>query len=256
MNLHVTVQGRGPDLVLLHGWALHGGVFDALAETLSPRYRIHAIDLPGHGHSDLPTDLHGIGAWVQAVAPYVPANAILLGWSLGGLVATYLAARLPLQALALISTTPKFVADAEWPHAMAPAVFAQFSQRLQQDLRGAVEDFLSLQVRGDSQAADTLAELKQRLLRHPPRESALHAGLDLLRDSDARAVLDALKLPVLVIAGEHDRITHPNASRYLAARLPQARLRIIRRAGHAPFISHREELVHELHSFLAEAVDA
>lgn len=254
-NLHVAVQGRGPDLVLLHGWALHSGVFDALVETLSPRYRIHAIDLPGHGRSGS-SDLHGIGAWMQAVAPHVPDNAILLGWSLGGLVATYLAARLPLRALALIGTTPKFVADAAWPHGMAPEAFAQFSQRLQQDFRGAVEDFLSLQVRGDSQAADTLAELKQRLLRHPPQEPALHAGLDILRDSDARAILDELKPPVLVIAGEHDRITHPNASRYLAARLPQARLRIIKRAGHAPFISHREELAHELRSFLAEAVGA
>ena len=51
MSLHVEVAGDGPPLVLLHGWAMHGGVFAPLVERLAPRFTLHLVDLPGHGHS-------------------------------------------------------------------------------------------------------------------------------------------------------------------------------------------------------------
>ncbi|RBE90559.1 pimeloyl-[acyl-carrier protein] methyl ester esterase, partial [Xanthomonas oryzae pv. oryzae] len=49
--MHIDVIGHGPALVLLHGWALHGGVFAPLVERLAPHYQLHLVDLPGHGFS-------------------------------------------------------------------------------------------------------------------------------------------------------------------------------------------------------------
>ena len=49
--MHIETVGQGPDLVLIHGWALHGGVFAPLVARLSGRFRLHLVDLPGHGHS-------------------------------------------------------------------------------------------------------------------------------------------------------------------------------------------------------------
>ena len=69
--LHIDVQGRGPALVLLHGWGLHGGVFALLRARLEPHFTVHCVDLPGHGHSrhvTLPADLAG---WAAAVADQV-----------------------------------------------------------------------------------------------------------------------------------------------------------------------------------------
>ena len=60
--LHVEVRGSGPDLVLLHGWALHGGMWGPWLDHLATHRRLHVIDLPGHGHSAWPpavTDLAG-----------------------------------------------------------------------------------------------------------------------------------------------------------------------------------------------------
>ena len=51
MSLHVEVAGDGPPLVLLHGWAMHGGVFGALVDALRDRWTLHVVDLPGHGRS-------------------------------------------------------------------------------------------------------------------------------------------------------------------------------------------------------------
>src|SRR3546814_10403472 len=47
----IEETGEGPPLVLLHGWAIHGGVFASLVERLRERYRLYVVDLPGHGRS-------------------------------------------------------------------------------------------------------------------------------------------------------------------------------------------------------------
>ena len=49
--MHIDVTGRGPDLVLIHGWALQGGVFAPLVQRLADQFTLHLVDLPGHGHS-------------------------------------------------------------------------------------------------------------------------------------------------------------------------------------------------------------
>lgn len=250
MNLHIEVTGDGPDLVLLHGWAMHGGIFDALMPELSQRYRVHRIDLPGHGRSTGPATIDSLEQLNDAVSPHVPAQAVVLGWSLGGLLALKLAQHQSLRALILVSTTPRFVGTHDWPHGMAPPVFTQFFRRLHENLNTTVEDFLRLQVRGDSQAAETFAALKHSLMQHPANPLALEHALEILRDADERAALAQIHTPALVLAGEYDRIAHPNASRYLAAQLHNAHLAMIQRAGHAPFISHREQVMTELHEFL------
>src|SRR2546430_11456934 len=53
--LYFEVQGRGRDVVLLHGWGLNLRVWDELAGALARRFRVIAIDLPGHGKSDWDT---------------------------------------------------------------------------------------------------------------------------------------------------------------------------------------------------------
>jgi hypothetical protein len=65
-----------------------------------------------------------------------------------------------------------------------------------------------------------------------------------------------VRTKALVIAGQNDRITVPGASHVLAMALPNARFVEIRRAAHAPFLSHRKEFTAELERFLcAEEVE-
>ena len=85
MSVYVEVSGAGDDLVLVHGWGLHGGLFGALVPALATTHRVHVVDLPGHGRS-APTE-PGLRAWARAVERAVPARAAWLGWSLGALVA-------------------------------------------------------------------------------------------------------------------------------------------------------------------------
>lgn len=254
MSLHVEIRGHGPDLVLLHGWALHGGTWGPWLDELQLSTRLHVVDLPGHGHSAWSAHDRGLAALARAVQAHVPQGAAVLGWSLGGMVALQLARQQPghASALVLVATTPKFVAADGWEHGMGPEVLDEFARGLAGDYRATVQNFLALQTRGDERALETLRMLRKRLdSRGTPDLRALEAGLAVLRETDLRDCLPRIALPTLVIAGDHDRLTPPEAGRAIAASLPAARFRLIERSGHAPFLSHGPQVLAEVRAFLA-----
>lgn len=249
---HIESAGAGPELVLLHGWALHGGIWDTLLPKLTPHFRVTAIDLPGHGHGrgvPLSSDLAEVAASVLTAAP---AGAIWLGWSLGGLVALRAALDAPtrLRALVLANSTPRFVTAHDWPWAMPPEQLDEFASGLGGDYRGTLQRFLSLQVRGDAAARETLRALRDSLFaRGEPKAADLAAGLELLRRGDLRQELPRLRLPTLVLTGSHDRLTPPAASDAMAKSIPQAELRSFQGAAHAPFLSRADDFTEALLSF-------
>jgi pimeloyl-[acyl-carrier protein] methyl ester esterase len=251
MSIYVEITGDGPDVVLLHGWAMHGGVFAEVASVLATRYRVHNIDLPGHGRSAADRSITTLDQLTEHVRPHIPQNASVLGWSLGGQVALQLATRMSLRALILVSATPKFVADESWPKGMAPNVFAQFFAKLHQNIDTTVQDFLSLQVRGDVHAVHTLKTLRRSLMQYPPDAQMLEIALGMLRDMDLRPLLPRVQVPTLLIAGEHDRIAHPVATQSMHSLMHNSQYVEIKRAGHACFLSHREEFMATLNRFMA-----
>jgi pimeloyl-[acyl-carrier protein] methyl ester esterase len=244
-DLYVEVNGNGPDLVLLHGWGLNLRVWDGLVEELRDRFRIIAVDLPGHGRSAW-TFSRGTPA-EQAWAIYTTLAPIsnrysLLGWSLGAQIALDLTAAMPgqIDRLVLVAATPRFVESADWRLGMKTTVITKLGEQLRADYRRTISDFLELQVRGSAEGSRVLEQLRRALLIHGQAgPEALEAGLNTLATSDLRPTLGHVRAPTLVIAGQHDRITPPAASAALAQALPDARYVEIQRAAHAPFLSHR-----------------
>ncbi|HEX4267999.1 MAG TPA: alpha/beta fold hydrolase [Steroidobacteraceae bacterium] len=268
-RLYTEIRGTGPALVLLHGWGLNVRVWDGLAAALCDRFRIIPVDLPGHGRSVwLPerSSLEQQAAQVAETVAAITAEYSLLGWSLGGQIALQLAAaqcaagaRPPAPAaavdrLVLIATTPRLTAGPGWPHGAPPERLAAQADGLETDYRRTVSDFLELQVRGSADSAETLEQLRAALFAHGyPGLAALARGLDLLRETDLRPLLAGITLPTLVIAGQYDRVTMPAASHALVDSLPDARYVEIRRAAHAPFLSHLPELSALISDFLLPA---
>lgn len=230
-------------------------VFDALRAQL-PRYPTCAIDLPGHGGSPWWPEAAGFDALCDAVLAALPPRCVLLGWSLGAQVALSLAARHParIAALVLVAATPKFAQSPDWPAGMQPAPLRAFRSLLEQDWQQTLNDFIWLQVRGSQDADAVAATLQGALGTHgAPRPEALLAGMQLLETIDVRPLVPQVRQPTLVIAGRNDRVTAPAAAQWLAEALPQARLRILPRAGHAPHLSHAPQLAAELAAFLDAA---
>lgn len=251
-HMHIDVIGQGPALVLLHGWALHGGVFAPLVERLSPHFQLHLVDLPGHGFSrqdPTPLALPDVVADVAAATP----PAVWLGWSLGGLFALHAAATLPqVRALAMIAATPRFVRGSDWPEAVEREVFAQFGQDLEHDYRGTLERFLALDTLGSAHARAELRSLRQTLTaRGEPAAGALQQGLQLLERTDLRRALPQLTRPSLWIGGQRDRLVPAAGMQAAAARAPRAQTLTIAGGGHAPFLGHADQVAEALQRFVA-----
>lgn len=258
-RLYVESRGQGPVLVLVHGWGLNLRVWDPLAQVLSDRFRIVSVDLPGHGQSgwlaDRTTLAQQVGQIREALSPLLGASPYaLLGWSLGAQFALRIAAERPagLSRLLLVAATPRFSVVPGWPYGSPVARLASLAEGLRVDYRRTVSEFLELQVRGSASGEAVLARLRAALFAHgEARPEALAAGLDILRDTDLRPTLGDIEVPTMVIAGQYDRVTHPAASRALAQALPDARYVEIRRAAHAPFLSHSRKFAEQAGDFLA-----
>src|SRR5258706_2370883 len=121
MTLHMEIRGRGRPLVLLHGWGFDSGIWTDLAERLARSRRVHLVDLPGHGYSRHRA-LGSLNALVDEVARTIPDDALVAGWSMGGLVAQRLARRHPgkVRGLAGMAGPPGSGAPKGWPPAKAP----------------------------------------------------------------------------------------------------------------------------------------
>lgn len=251
MSLHVDRIGTGPDLVMLHGWGLHGGLFAPVLDGLAMRHTVHVVDLPGHGRSRV-AGAAGLDDWVDRVSALVPPAATWLGWSLGGLIALHAALRnpTPLSGLILVSTTPRFTVTDDWPHGQHTTAVDNLAQGLSGDFRRTVDDFLTLQSLGDRDARARVRELRAAAFMHgEPDGVALQAGLQMLRAADLRAQVGGLKVPALVIAGRRDRLTPLAASEWLAAAIPQAELRVFQTAAHTPFLADPDGFVADIEAF-------
>jgi pimeloyl-[acyl-carrier protein] methyl ester esterase len=246
-GLHVETVGAGPPLVLLHGWAMHGGLFAPILPALAERYRVSVVDLPGHGHSApvMPYTLDAIVAAIATRFDVAAAPVTVLGWSFGGAIAMRWARLHPghVARLLLVCATPRFTATDDWPHAMAPATLAKFGDELTVAYRLTLQRFLSLQVQGSEEGRATLAALRGQLFaRGEPARGTLKAALDALTETDLRD--DARS------TGERDALVPKAAGAWLAQTIPGARHVDIAGAAHAPFLSHPRAFSAALAGFL------
>ncbi len=239
-----------PQAVFLHGWGLHGGIW---AETLAALPGV-APDLPGYGGRPM-SALYSAESLADAVAETLTAPVSLIGWSLGGMVALALAARHPdkVAKLVLVGASPAFVNRPGWEHGLAPEVLAGFADSLQQDYRATLLRFLSLQARGGDAAREVIGRLRESVFqRGEPDVATLAAGLDLLRDVDLRDLAASVARSTLVVHGGYDTLCPAAAGRWLADRIPEARLALHERAAHAPFLSHPQWFAEQVEAFLHE----
>lgn len=251
-DLYIEVVGDGPPLVLLHGWAMHGGVFVPLVERLRSRYRLHVVDLPGHGRSrDSKVPLTP-EACAEAIASQVP-RAPWCGWSLGGLIALHAAATRPdaVPGLTMLCASPRFVRGDDWPYGMSAEVFRDFASGLRNDYRGTLDRFIALEAFGSDDARGELRTLRAEVFsRGEPAAHVLADGLELLETADLRGELSSLAVPSLWIAGRRDRLVDPRAMREAAALASGSSFAVVEHGGHAPFLTHAGVVAGLLDDFL------
>lgn len=254
--LHVESTGSGPDVVLLHGWGMHSGYWQGLVDELQEGYRLHCIDLPGHGRSEydgeqtLDEFVHSIRLTIDRITDQA---FYLIGWSLGGLISQRFVIQHPdrVKRLILIASSGSFIQREDWPYAMPAKVLNDFADILSRDYRTTLIRFLALQVWKSENQKQELRDLKTLLFsRGEPMQQALDCGLALLQNTDLRDAMASIDQPVMLLGGEKDTLVPQAALSAIATQLRNVEMHIVRGAGHAPFLSHTDESVKLIRAFL------
>lgn len=234
------------NLVLIHGWAVGSWIWEDFIPYLQAHWKLTIIDLPGYGRTSgsRPTDQkqHNIDQIAQQIATSVPENAILLGWSLGGMIATRLAhIRQDIRALVLLASSPCFINRVDWQHGVRLADFQDLLKQLKQDKRRALQNFVGLIATGDQTPRQTIKKLSLMIQDHTPDTITLEEGLEILYSQDLRHILAQQHCPVAMILGARDVLVKNSTAKAIQAIRQDISSVEIKAAGHAPFLSCPEQ---------------
>lgn len=226
--------GDRPAIVLLHGVGLSRSMWRAQVAALRPHYRVLAVDMLGHGASVMPGKDATLDDYADHVAAAMDAAAVaqatLVGFSMGALVARAFALRHPERVTALVLLNGVF--------ARTPAEQARILARVDDvatngpaaNLDAAIERWFTPAFR--TQNSDYIADLRAAFAANDPDGYKTSYRLFATQDSFGADRLAEISVPVLVATGEQDIGSTPDMARALAARIPGATLRIAADARH------------------------
>ncbi|WP_193165593.1 malonyl-ACP O-methyltransferase BioC [Microbulbifer hainanensis] len=237
-------------LVLLHGWGCDRRHWQLLLDALDGCPPITVLELPGFGDrtaESWPDD----EALLQQLYAQLPRNCMLVGHSLGGMLAARLAAQPgqnKIAALLTIAANASFVQRDDWP-GMAPPVFADFCASLTHAPEPTWEKFCGLQARGDSALHTLLKQLKS--WRPQAIGNAWARALETLGQLDNRGVMAEIAVPALHLFGQRDALVPAAAAEKLAAqKLP---VEVLDDCGHALQVSHPALVAEKIRELLSRA---
>jgi pimeloyl-ACP methyl ester carboxylesterase len=254
----VRSSGDGPHVVLLHSSGSSGRQWDPLVAGLQDRYRLHAVDLHGHGGTpawlgDHVLRLEDDAALVEPLLQ-VPGGVRLIGHSYGAAVALKLAALHPDRVKSVvafepvlfrllndysprdISTKEVLLAAASIRHWLELGCVGRSAQRF--------VDFWS----GDGSWTSLSASHQQVITARMPSIVAHFRAL--FADSMTRHTLSGLHVPALFLTGEKTRTTTRRLGELLRYWMPQATHETLPGMGHMGPVTHPTQVASRIAGFL------
>lgn len=260
-SLFYRKEGSGPlTLVFLHGEYSNSIVWSDLHSLEG--YTTLTVDLRGFGNSKKTgklsienhrDDLRALLLDLRALLLDLQVQKfVLIGWSMGGLIAQAYALEYPegLQKLVLINSTPQFIRESSFPWGPTRQEKLEFTSQLISDFR---EETQKISLKAIPEHREVRHKFK-RLLREIGQDIILRQGLDILSFSSLNRI-HQLGIPTLILVGAKDRIIPPNCSFLLRQLIPNSTLLEYPEAGHALFLTFFEDFKDDLLDFLQEGRD-
>jgi 3-oxoadipate enol-lactonase len=251
--VNATEHGAGPPLILLHSLLSDRASFERIVAKLSESFRVIVPELPGFGQSKPASG--GLAAVAKRMADAVRDSAngeetIVLGNGYGGFVALRMAIDYPEVASRLVLADCGAAFSEPGRQAFRNMAAASRAKGL-----SAITDVAMRRL-----FASEFQEKNPELMRDR-REAFLRTDADVFQEAcdalaglDLRPKLSQVKVPVLVLVGEHDEATPPPMSHELAAGLPNARLTVLPGCAHVPQLQSPELFLGAIETFLREAI--
>lgn len=245
-----TGPTTAPPLLFINALGTDYRIWDDVAPAFGGRYRIIRSDKRGHGLSDAPPGDYTIGLLATDVAGLLDylglSTAVLIGVSIGGMIALDFASRWPerVHGLVLCDTAAR-LGDAAFWQTRIDAVNAQGLAAMADSILGRwfAPDFRS------RRPAD-YAGFRNLFLRNPIH--GYTAACAALRDADLSESVVNIMAPACVLCGAEDSATPPDLVRGLAEALPDGRFHLIEGAGHTPSVEQPAATAATITAFLDE----
>jgi 3-oxoadipate enol-lactonase len=252
VNAAQSGQGAAPALFLFHSLLSDRASFDAVVPKLSPSFRLIVPELPGFGASKAVSG--GLAEVADRMAEAVKdaasgGKAIVLGNGYGGFVALQMAIRHPGIASRLILADCGAAFSEEGRQAFRNMAAASRAKGLSAITDVAMRRLFAPEFQ--ERHPDLMRDRREAFLRSDP--DVIQAACLALAGLDLRPDLGKVRVPVLVLVGEHDEATPPPMSRELAALLPDARLKIIAGCAHVPQLQSPDMFLEAIGDFLPQA---
>ncbi|MFC5471070.1 alpha/beta hydrolase [Cohnella suwonensis] len=231
-------------MMWLTGWSMPASTFDRLRDQL-PDFRHVSVNYSRVESADEMLEMTESAA--TALSSSRDGPLFIMGWSLGGVLALRLAALKLADGLALFSTTAKFTrpvdeADRGW----ADAYVRRMIHGIRKE-RHAVEEKFRRLAFGETEWRVGYGD--EFPIAGSWSDSALIAGLEVLRGVECLTRLRGIECPVLLVHGKEDRICPYAAAVELFTGLPRAKLLTLPGSGHAPFLGREADLAESLRSW-------
>ena len=236
-----------PSVVLISGWAMPAMAMETLAAALDADHRrVSVVQLPGlveepSGHYD----------W-ESLLSYLDLHlfekpVVLVGWSLGGMLAGLYASRHPENVAGVITlaTNACFVKRSDWPAAMEPAMFAGFQGGMADSAESTLRQFAVLCSAGSADRKGRARELMELQSETDLASEVLQSLLKLLGETDLRSVLADLRCPTIHILGKNDALVPDTAAQLLSETYPKQRIHLVD-GGHCFFMDDPSMVVREI----------
>jgi 3-oxoadipate enol-lactonase len=254
-TVNAAQAGEGPPLFLFHSLLSDRASFDAIVPELAKSFRVIVPELPGFGHSLAVTG--GLAAVADRMAEAVKdaargEEAIVLGNGYGGFVALQMAIRHPGIAVKFVLADCGAAFSEAGREAFRNMAAASKAKGLAVITDVAMRRLFAPEFQADH--PDLMADRRAAFLKTDPE--VFRTACDALARLDLRPELAKVKVPVLVLVGEHDEATPPPMSHELATLLPQAHLDIIPGCAHVPQLQSPRLFLDAIGGFLPAASSA
>ena len=262
LSLHVTIEGDGPPIVLLHGFTGSADTWRDLTDRLVGQYRTIAPDLVGHARSEAPEGAErymirrAAADLVALLSALGHERAAWLGYSLGGRVALQVAADHPqaVAALVLEGASPGIADDAE--RGARRASDAALAERIERDgVEAFVDEWEQVPLFASQRDMPAEARAAVRATRLAQRAHGLAnslRGMGAGAQAPLHERLPSIAASALLLAGSLDE-KYVAIAGEMARTLPDATMQVVEGAGHAAHLERPEAFAQAVEDFLRRA---
>ncbi len=242
VTVHFTVNGDGPDMVLMHGWGCNSSTLASIEKTAVEHCKVYNIDFPGFGKSTEPNEVWGVEEYPQMLEKFIEINGIkkpvLLGHSFGGRVGILYSSRHGVAKLILVDAAGvKPRRSLKYYYKVYTYKLGCKAMRLFLGKERAQKKIDALRAKRGSSDYNGASPMMRRILSKVVNEDLKH-------------VMPSIKAPTLLIWGENDTATPLRDAQVMDKLIPNTGLVSFPGCGHYSFLDNPVQFAAVLKSFL------